>query len=58
MFNRITSLLNRSSRAFFQNRLNDLSNELDDIDTRILKLQEERELVVDQIEYCEDRLGL
>lgn len=58
MFNRITSLLNSSSRRFFQGRLRELERELDDIDSRISALQAEREKVVDQIEYVEDRLGI
>jgi septal ring factor EnvC (AmiA/AmiB activator) len=58
MINRLTSLLNYSSKRFFQNRLKDLENELDDVDTRIAELQAEREKIVDQIEYVEDRLGL
>lgn len=56
MFSKIQSLLNSSSRRFWQTRLKDLETERDSLDKQINELIERREAVEEQIVYAEERV--
>lgn len=57
MLNALEKILRTQTNRFFQSRLHNMYDELRHVDDQIAELQDQRNQLLDDIDFCESRIS-